>query len=109
MTKEELAVKKKIDKINNDPFNSKGLTQREIDIAITLGVVDPDQTYFWTEEWQANYRQSCKEIKVLNYIMSHSGKDQVNIANAINLSLEEVFKICKDLKIIQNGSDKKAK
>lgn len=64
-TKEQellIRAKKKIDAINNDMLNSKGLTAKEADIAAQAGIIDPKQKYFWLEDWQKSEREAEKEI-----------------------------------------------
>jgi hypothetical protein len=56
-----------IKKINNDVANSTGLNKEEIDVAILYGQIDRDQAYFWTEEWQRDYREAQKDIEEGNY------------------------------------------
>ena len=56
-------AKAKIDKINNDLLNSMGLTKPEIAVAAKAGLVDPDQTYFWSEAWQKDERESERDIR----------------------------------------------
>jgi len=60
-------VERKIAKINIDLANSSGLTKAEIDIAIGLDLIDSDQAYFWTEEWQEGYRQAQRDIEEGSY------------------------------------------
>ncbi len=63
----EEQVRQKIEKINTDLMNSEGLTRKELEIAISLGLIDSDQSYFWTEEWQKGYRKAQKEIEEGKY------------------------------------------
>ena len=59
-----LAVaQKKIDAINNDILNSRGLTKAEIKIAAKVDLIDPDQAYYWAEEWQKGMREAERDIK----------------------------------------------
>ena len=51
----------KIELINNDTPNSKGLTKAEIGVAIKAGLIDPDQAWWWTEKSQKGYRESLEE------------------------------------------------
>ncbi len=51
----------KIKRINDDPLNSRGLEREEIEAAIKAGLIEHDQAYFWTEEWQENERASERD------------------------------------------------
>lgn len=66
LTKEEQnslrKAKVKIEKIKQDLAHSKGLTDQEINVATKVGLIDPDQTWWWTEEWQKSERETQKEI-----------------------------------------------
>lgn len=57
------ATKKKIEKINTDVLNSKGLTPTEADIAAKVGLIDPEQKWFWLEGWQKRHREAERDIK----------------------------------------------
>ncbi len=52
-----IRAKKKIKAIQKDLASSKGLTREEIDVAAKTGMIDPDQRYWWTEEWQEGERE----------------------------------------------------
>jgi AbrB family looped-hinge helix DNA binding protein len=56
-------AKAKMERIKQDLVHSKGLAEQEIDVAVKVGLIDPDQTWWWTEEWQKGERQAEKEIK----------------------------------------------
>jgi AbrB family looped-hinge helix DNA binding protein len=56
-------AKKKIAAINEDMIHSRGLTREEADMAAKAGLIDPDQTWFWLEEWQKGERQAERDIK----------------------------------------------
>ncbi len=56
-------ARNKINKINRDILNSVGLTQDEIKVAVEAGLIDEDQAYFWTEEWQKGMRESERDIR----------------------------------------------
>jgi bifunctional DNA-binding transcriptional regulator/antitoxin component of YhaV-PrlF toxin-antitoxin module len=63
--KEQTILKKakaKMEKIKQNLSHSKGLEQEEIDVAAKVGLIDPDQTWWWTEEWQKGEREAQKEI-----------------------------------------------
>jgi len=67
LTKREQEVlvkaKEKIEQIQKDILNSQGLTEEEIKIACKVGLIDKDQAWWWTEEWQKGERQAEKDIK----------------------------------------------
>lgn len=58
-----LSAKKKIQAIQQDMINSTGLTRQEVDVAAKAGLIDPDQRYWWTEEWQEGEREVERDIK----------------------------------------------
>lgn len=66
LTKEEeeilLCAKEKISRIQTDLLNSQGLNDEEIEIAVRLKLIDPEQTWWWKEEWQKGEREAEKEI-----------------------------------------------
>ena len=53
----------KIDRINNDPLRSTGLTKAEIEVAAKAGLIDPEQAWWWIEKFQKGYRESLKEVE----------------------------------------------
>ena len=55
--------KKKIAAIKKDLANSRGLTAEEADVAAKTGLIDPEQKYWWLEEWQKGEREAEKDIK----------------------------------------------
>jgi AbrB family looped-hinge helix DNA binding protein len=67
LSKEEQRILKiakgKIEKIKQNLVRSKGLTEQEIEIAVKVGLIDKDQTWWWTEEWQKGEREAEKEIR----------------------------------------------
>jgi mRNA-degrading endonuclease YafQ of YafQ-DinJ toxin-antitoxin module len=66
LTKQEQATLKKAQKkiyaINTTPLNSRGLTKAEIEVAAKVGIIDKDQAWYWTEEWQKGEREAKREI-----------------------------------------------
>jgi len=62
LTKKEqkilLKAKKKIDQIKKDLLHSQGLNAEEIKVACKVGLIDPDQSWWWTEEWQKGEREA---------------------------------------------------
>jgi len=49
-------AKAKIERIRRDLLHAKGLTQEEAQMAANVGLIDPDQLYWWTEAWQKGER-----------------------------------------------------
>ena len=66
LTKEEQKILKKtrdkMDQIKRDMAHSKGLAEEEIVLAIKVGLIDKDQVWWWTEEWQKSERETQREI-----------------------------------------------
>ncbi|MEA2082219.1 MAG: AbrB/MazE/SpoVT family DNA-binding domain-containing protein [Elusimicrobiota bacterium] len=56
-------AKRKIEKINKDILKSKGLTANEIKISCKVGLIDPEQSWWWAEKWQKGERKSAQEIR----------------------------------------------
>lgn len=67
LTKKEQEIlsqaKEKIEHIQADILHSQGLTKEEAKVASKVGLIDPDQTWWWTEEWQKGEREAEKDIK----------------------------------------------
>lgn len=55
------SAKQKIGAINQDMLNSVGLTRAEADVAAKAGLIDPDQKYWWLEDWQKGERQAERD------------------------------------------------
>lgn len=72
-------AQKKIDTINTNPLNSKGLTRQEISVAVKVGLILEDQAYFWTEEWQKNLRSAERDTKTNNTSPIFSNADDALI------------------------------
>ena len=66
LSKEEQKILKKtqakIEKIKQDMVHSEGLSEEEIAVAVKVGVIEHDQSWWWTEEWQKGEREAQKEI-----------------------------------------------
>ena len=56
-------AKKKITAIQEDLVNSNGLASEEVEVAAKVGLIDPDQKYWWTEEWQEGEREAERDIR----------------------------------------------
>ena len=60
----ELAsAQRKIWAINKDVLTAKGLTEDEADAAVEAGLIDPDQRYWWLEDWQKRHRKAEADIR----------------------------------------------
>ena len=57
------SAKEKITAINDDVLNSTGLTQEEANVAAKAGLIDPDQLWFWLEDWQKGHREAEQDYK----------------------------------------------
>jgi len=51
-------AKKKMDQIKKDFLHSQGLNAEELKVACKVGLIDPDQSWWWTEEWQKGEREA---------------------------------------------------
>lgn len=56
------SAKQKITAINEDMLNSVGLTREEADVAAKAGLIDPDQKYWWLEDWQKGEREAERDF-----------------------------------------------
>lgn len=54
-------AQKKLDKINSDHVNSAGLSKEEIEVAVKVGLIDPEETWWYTEEWQEGEREATAD------------------------------------------------
>lgn len=61
-------VKKKIEAIQTDVINSKGLTKDEADVAAKVGLIAEDQKYWWLEEWQKGEREVERNYEKGDYV-----------------------------------------
>lgn len=53
----------KIERIQKNLMQAKGLTLAEARVAARVGLIDPEQLYWWTEEWQKAEREAEAEIR----------------------------------------------
>ena len=58
-----LRARQKIEKIRKDLPSSRGITEEEADVAARAGLIDQDQRWWWTEEWQKGERDAESEIR----------------------------------------------
>ncbi len=56
-------AKKKIAAIQKDLKNSRGLTREEAGVAAKVGLIDPDQKWWWLETWQEGEREAQRDIE----------------------------------------------
>ena len=54
-------AKDKIKTINEDPLNSKGLTETEANVAAKAGLINQEQKYWWLESWQKGEREAERD------------------------------------------------
>ena len=59
-----LRARTKIEHIRKDLVRAKGLTRAETAIAAKAGLIEPDQRYWWTEEWQKGERAAEADRRV---------------------------------------------
>ena len=55
------SVRKKIEAIQQDLTNSIGLTEAEANVAAKIGVIDPEQKWWWLEDWQKGEREAARD------------------------------------------------
>jgi len=53
----------KIEQIQKDILHSQGLTKEEAKVASKVGLIDPDQAWWWVEEWQKSEREAERDMK----------------------------------------------
>ena len=73
-----LRAKQKIIKIKTDLLNSRGLTEKEADLAVKTGLISAEQRYFWLEDWQVGERQAQRDIKEGKVKTSENAQDLIN-------------------------------
>lgn len=56
-------ARKKIDAINEEVLHSKGLTREEAEVAAKTSLIDPDQLWFWLEDWQKGIRAAEHDLQ----------------------------------------------
>ena len=56
------SAKNKIATIQENLLTAQGLTKDEADVAATVGLIDNDQKWWWTEEWQRREREAEEDI-----------------------------------------------
>jgi len=70
----------KIERIKRDMVHSKGLSEEELAVAVKVGIIDNDQAWWWTEEWQKGEREAQKEINKDNFLGQFSTVEQFKTA-----------------------------
>ena len=84
LTKQEQKILKraraKIEKIKQDMVHSKGLSEEEIAVALKVRIIDNDQAWWWTEQWQKGERGAQKEINEGNLLGPFSTVEQFKTA-----------------------------
>ena len=56
------SVKAKIAMIQENLLTAQGLSKDEADVAAKVGLIDNDQKWWWTEEWQRREREAEEDI-----------------------------------------------
>ena len=70
----------RIEKIKQDMAHSKGLSQEEIAVAVKVGMIDPDQAWWWAEDWQKGEREAQREINEGKFMGPFSTVEQFKSA-----------------------------
>ena len=68
-------AKQKIQAIQKDLEHSTGLTLEETDVAAKAGLIDPDQKYWWLEEWQEGEREVERNYREGNFEVFDNAQD----------------------------------
>jgi AbrB family looped-hinge helix DNA binding protein len=55
-------ARKKIAAIQKDLKRSKGLAREEAAVAAKVGLIDPEQQWWWLESWQEGEREAQRDI-----------------------------------------------
>lgn len=71
-------AKRKIEAIRQDLASSRGLTREEADLAARVGLIDRDQRWWWTEEWQSGEREAEKDLRAGRTKVFESVEDLTN-------------------------------
>lgn len=53
----------KVEHIQRDLRHARGLTPAEAKVAAKVGLIDPDQVYWWTEAWQKGEREAEADLE----------------------------------------------
>lgn len=53
----------KVERIQRDLRHARGLTAEEARVAAKVGLIDPDQQYWWTEAWQKGERAAESDLR----------------------------------------------
>jgi AbrB family looped-hinge helix DNA binding protein len=56
-------AREKIRKIGSNFLNSVGLSDDEIKVAVKIGLIEPDEAWWYEEEWQAGEREASNDLK----------------------------------------------
>ena len=58
-----IRARAKIERIQRNLIHAKGLTREEAQVAAKAGLIDPEQMYWWTEEWQKGERAAERDVR----------------------------------------------
>jgi len=56
-------ARKKIEQIKKDLLHARGLTPKEMQLAVKAGLIPKDQAYWWMEEWQKGEREAEADLR----------------------------------------------
>jgi hypothetical protein len=81
------SVKEEIDNIRKSLPDFQGLNDAEIEVAIKMNLIDPDQAWWWREFWQKGERKVERDIsqnnaisfKNMNEFIEYLSRKQVSI------------------------------
>ena len=71
------SARKKLLKIRADLLHSQGLTLKEARLAAKVGLINPDQIYWWLEEWQKGEREAEAEERAGKSVGPFSSADEL--------------------------------
>lgn len=58
-----LKAKDKVARIKKDLVSARGLTEEEARVAAKVGLIDPEQMWWWLESWQKGEREADKALR----------------------------------------------
>ena len=75
-------AKEKIAKIRADLAHSIGLNDKELKLAVKVGLIDADQTWWWHEGWQKGEREAEKDLAEGRYKKFDNVEDLIKELNS---------------------------
>ena len=58
-----IRARAKIERVQRDLLRARGLSREEVRVAARVGLIDSDQAYWWTEEWQKGERAAARDLR----------------------------------------------